>query len=185
MTDRVDLLLEQYQKQLSLPWRRDLSGAERVWIAVYPPELERRLGHRIDEFKLATIEADKAWRHKDLTSAFATWMAGQEHREAYFEEPELIAPALNSFAETLKADIGALLDADDVDDRTIVALSGVGSLFPMVRVSTLIQGLASDIRGRLLLFFPGAYEHGNYRLLEARDGWNYLAIPITIPEGAR
>ena len=55
----------------------------------------------------------------------------------------------------------------------------------MVRVSTLIQGLAQDIRGRLLVFYPGTYEHGNYRLLDARDGWNYLAVPITIPEGAR
>jgi len=37
----------------------------------------------------------------------------------------------------------------------------------------------ADIRGRLLVFFPGVYEQDNYRLLDARDGWNYLAIPIT------
>jgi len=39
------------------------------------------------------------------------------------------------------------------------------------------------IQGRLLIFFPGVYEQNNYRLLDARDGWNYLAVPITAHEG--
>ena len=42
-----------------------------------------------------------------------------------------------------------------------------------------VRKVDRDIRGRLLVFFPGQYEHNNYRLLDARDGWNYLAIPIT------
>lgn len=185
MTDRVDLLLQEYRRRLELPWRRDLAGAERIWIAVYPPDLERRLAHRIDEFKLATIDAGRRWRHRDLTTSFATWLAGQEYREEYFAEPELIAPALEGYESALATELQALMDGEDVDAETIVALSGVGSLFPIVRVSTLIQGLAPHNRGRLLVFYPGAYERGNYRLLDARDGWNYLAIPITIPEGAR
>ena len=32
----------------------------------------------------------------------------------------------------------------------------------------------------LSIFFPGQYEQNNYRLLDARDGWNYLAVPITL-----
>ena len=40
-----------------------------------------------------------------------------------------------------------------------------------------------DIQGRLLVFFPGVYEQNNYRLLDARDGWNYLAVPITSQRG--
>ena len=39
------------------------------------------------------------------------------------------------------------------------------------------------MKGRLLVFFPGVYEQNNYRLLDARDGWNYLAFPITASEG--
>ena len=34
--------------------------------------------------------------------------------------------------------------------------------------------------GRLVVFFPGQFEQNNYRLLDARDGWNYLAVPITL-----
>jgi hypothetical protein len=31
-----------------------------------------------------------------------------------------------------------------------------------------------------LVFFPGEHhpEHHSYRLLDARDGWNYLAVPL-------
>ena len=32
--------------------------------------------------------------------------------------------------------------------------------------------------GRLLLGFPGKHNSGIYRLLDARDSWNYHAVPI-------
>ena len=53
------------------------------------------------------------------------------------------------------------------------------SVFMNPRFSEIVRKVDRDIRGRLLVFFPGQYEHNNYRLLDARDGWNYLAIPIT------
>jgi len=28
------------------------------------------------------------------------------------------------------------------------------------------------------VFFPGEHEGNSYRLLDARDGWNYLAVPL-------
>ena len=39
---------------------------------------------------------------------------------------------------------------------------------------------STAIQGRLAVFFPGAYAQNHYRLLDARDGWNYLAVPITL-----
>ena len=42
-----------------------------------------------------------------------------------------------------------------------------------------VDDIAPLVTGRLLIFFPGAYENNNYRLLDAYDGWNYLAVPIT------
>lgn len=61
----------------------------------------------------------------------------------------------------------------------MVALMGIGSLFGFLRVSTLVQGVADAVRGRLVVLFPGEYENKTYRLLDARDGWSYLAVPIT------
>ncbi len=51
------------------------------------------------------------------------------------------------------------------------------------RVSELIQAVEPSIQGRLLVFFPGTKNENNYRLLDARDGWSYLAQPITLHEG--
>jgi histidinol-phosphate phosphatase family protein len=40
-----------------------------------------------------------------------------------------------------------------------------------------------SIHGRLLVLFPGTKNENNYRLLDARDGWNYLANGITLHGG--
>jgi hypothetical protein len=68
---------------------------------------------------------------------------------------------------------------ENADDETVVALSGIGTLFGFVYVSDLISEIESDIAGRLAVFFPGRHDHNTYRLLDARDGWDYLALPIT------
>jgi hypothetical protein len=47
-----------------------------------------------------------------------------------------------------------------------------------------VEGIKDAIQGRLLVFFPGEHhpDSHTYRLLDARDGWNYLAIPLTANE---
>ena len=64
----------------------------------------------------------------------------------------------------------------------VIGVYGIASLFGFVRVSELMKAVEGDVRGRIAVFFPGEYEDGNYRLLDARDGWNYLAVPITAQE---
>ena len=36
----------------------------------------------------------------------------------------------------------------------------------------------TQLKGIVLLFFPGEREGNTYRFLGARTGWNYLATPI-------
>lgn len=182
MADRVTELVRAYERQARMPWRSGLSGPERVWMAIYPPELERRVRINIPEFEIATRQANHGWVEHDVTKAFSTWMANHPRREAYFQAPELLTPALSQFMAKVEQDVRATLAGPPADDNTVVALIGVGALFPMIRVSELVQHVAADIRGRMLVLFPGRFDDGNYRLLDARDGWNYLAVPITIPE---
>jgi len=71
-------------------------------------------------------------------------------------------------------------------DRAIIGLVGVANLFGLgdhVRVSALIERVQHEVGGRLLVFFPGEVEGNNYRLLGAKDGWNYLATLITAEKG--
>ena len=175
--NKLDLLIERYEAFVALPWQKGLAGSQRVIFVVYDKADERRLRARIDEFELATKKAGHGWRLIDLTDAFAEWMAAQEYRESYFEYPEDLTTVLPEFEAHLQ---GRIRDAvAECGDEDVVALSGIGSLFGFTRVSDLVKGVANEVRGRLLVLFPGEYENNSYRLLDARDGWSYLAVPIT------
>jgi hypothetical protein len=179
----IEKLLTAYERFVKLPWDPVIAGPQRVWFAVYSPAEERRLRARLVGFEAATLSAGRRWRHVDITQAFARWMASQEYREAYFEEPPDLEPALDSFREALGAQVREALCSPDVTPETVVAVSGVASLFGVARVSQLVEDVAGAVRGRLLIFFPGERDGAGYRLLDARDGWNYHAIPITAEEG--
>lgn len=175
----IEELLSAYQAHVKRPWDPTLAGQQRVWFAIYDPPQERRLRARIGEFEAVTVKAGHAWRHLDLTDAFETWMANHEYRDAYFEDPDLMGYELSTFAEVLAERVREALTASDVTESTVVAISGLASLFGLTRVSALIDAVNRDIRGRLLAFFPGHYDEQSYfRLLDARDGWDYLAVPI-------
>jgi hypothetical protein len=175
----VDDLIKNYRRFVGLPWQTHIAGPEKVWFAVYDPTQERRIRLRVGEFQIATQDAGHAWRQVDLTDSFARWMADHRYREAYFETPEDLELALQDYTTCVVDEVRAALTAPDVDEKTVVAIVGAASLFGLTHVSTVIEGAADDIRGRLLVFFPGHVEGSNYRLLDARDGWTYLAIPIT------
>lgn len=176
MSEIAGLLCE-YARFVRQPWDHTLAGPQKVWFAIYDPPHERRLRFHLSEFEVATKEAGHGWRLCDLTGAFANWMGQHEYRDAYFAYPDDLDLALPDFVEHLAGEVSAVLKS--ADDDTVVALPGVASLFGLTRVSGLVERVAPAVRGRLLVFFPGQYEGSNYRLLDARDGWNYLAVPIT------
>lgn len=183
MSSKVSKLAESYQRHLSVPWQPGLAAIQRVIFAVYDKTDELRLRAHVDEFALVTQQEGKQWLLIDITNAFPEWMAAQEYREAYFENPEDLSgyqsgeltEFVASLADQLRAKIGAVASPD-----TVVALLGVGSLFGLARVSSLIEAIKEAVAGRLLVFFPGEHhpENHTYRLLDARDGWNYLAVPL-------
>ncbi len=181
--NEIEGLLKAYERFLQLPWDRTLAGPQKVWFAIYEPTQERRLRLHLPEFETATRDADHAWTDLDLTDLFAIWMAQHEYHEAYFEQPEDMELALQDFASSLSQQIVETLTKPDVDANTVVAISGLASLFGFTKASAIIETVAPSIRGRLLVFFPGQQNGSNYRFLDARDGWNYLAVPITGIEG--
>lgn len=184
MSSKVERLAQRYEQFCSLPWERSLAGPQRIWFAVYDKNDERRLRARVSEFEVITKRAGHGWRLVDLTDAFGRWMAAQEYRESYFEAPEDLELLLPEFEQTVVDQIKAELEQPDTDEDTVVAVQGIACLFGFTKVSSVINKVASSVRGRLLVFFPGEHEDNNYRLLDARDGWNYMAIPITAHDGA-
>lgn len=181
----VECLITAYRRYVALPWEKGLAAPQKVWFVVYDPPQERRLRFRLSEFKDATLSAEHEWFSMDLTDLFPEWMASHEYRDAYFEHPEDMELELKGFEAFAVERLSAFLADRDATDNSVMALSGLGSLFGLCRVSALIEQAAPAIRGRLVAFFPGHYDGNNYRLLDARDGWNYLAVPITCKDGAQ
>lgn len=178
---RIETLAERYRSHIALPWRRDLAGPERAIFVVYDKTDERRLRLRLPLFETITHEAGHAWLESDLADAFAQWMADLDYRDSYFAVPEDLELQLESgFLQYLASRLRDVLRAPDADDDAVVAVYGIASLYGLVRLSALLREVEADVRGRIVVFFPGEHEKNNYRLLDARDGWNYLAVPITV-----
>lgn len=181
---RIENLAAKYKNHIATPWQKNLAGDQKAIFVVYPETEERRLRAKLQLFEIATIRTGHKWKAFDFTRTFSTWMANVEYKEIYFEEPDSISMKLQSDFLRFAADqlLGALT-ADDVDENTVVAVYGVASLYGLAKVSLVLKEVVREIRGRLVLFFPGEYENNNYRLLDARDNWNYLAVPITFQDG--
>lgn len=177
---KIEELAERYGQHIATPWQRTIAGAQRVIMVVYDKELERTLRARKQVFELETQKGLHDWFEVDITRAFAEWMANDEYREAYFENPSDLTMKLEAeFADHIAARVRAELNRPDVSERSVVAVFGVGSIFGFTRLSKVLKLVERDIKGRLVVFFPGTYDQNNYRLLDARDGWNYLAVAIT------
>lgn len=183
MSSKVAKLVSAYRQHLTVPWQAGLAAIQRVIFAVYDKADELRLRANVEEFALATQQAGKQWLLLDLTNAFPEWMAAQEYRDAYFRRPSRLAGYQTSELSEFVADLTTQLKARIVTEAgpdTVVALMGVGTLFGVARVSSVVEGVKEAVEGRLLVFFPGEHhpENHTYRLLDARDGWNYLAVPL-------
>lgn len=177
---RIEDLAESFGRHIATPWQRTVAGAQRVIMVIYDKELERTLRARKLAFETAAREAGHEWRELDLADAFAQWMATDDYREEYFASPEDLQLKLEAEFHGYLADrVRTALRGTDVNENTVVALFGAASLFGLARISQVLRMIEGDIKGRLVVFFPGHFERNNYRLLDARDGWNYLAVPIT------
>lgn len=181
---RIDELAKRYADHIAVPWQQGLPAANRVVMLVYEKELERQLRAKLLEFEQATKTAGHGWQLVDLTTAFAEWMGAMKYREEYFERPDDIRLKLDSSFLRHVADL-IKVQLSQASENDVVALLGAGSLFGFLRLSDVIKEVEREIQGRLVVFFPGQKDGNNYRLLDARDGWNYMAVGITRhPTGA-
>ena len=181
---RIEELVSSYKAHVSAPWQRNLAGPQKMIFVVYPKVDERRLRARLGLFEIATKDVGHNWLIFDFTTTFAHWMGATDYRDAYFEEPADLAIKLETdFLHYAAAQLRSVLTDTKADEDSVVAAYGVASLYGFTKVSLVLKEVEQHIRGRLVLFFPGEFENNNYRLLDARDGWNYLAVPITLHNG--
>ena len=179
MASKIDSLLYNYDKIINEPWSITLSGQEKVWFLVYDPSEQRKMDLRIGDFERYTKRAGKNWMEINLKSCFPQWMSAHNYRQKYFEKPKFIADQIESdFKKYVISYLQEKLNDAAADENTVVAVTYVSSLFGFLLLSDILKLISPDIKGRLLVFFPGEFANNHYRLMDARDGWNYLARPI-------
>lgn len=180
MASKIDQLLPAYEVVVNEPWSTSLSGQERVWFLVYDPADQRKVDLRIGDFETATIKAGKKWKSISLKKCFPVWMSQHEYKEAYFASPKKLTTQLElSFKQFAISQIILELTEINADDSTVISIKDCSSLFGFARLSEILNSVVNDSKGRFLIFFPGEFDNNHFRLLDARDGWSYLARPIT------
>jgi hypothetical protein len=167
------------QYHIEIPWRSDAAAAQRVIFCVYDKHDELRLRASIDEFQIATNKFGHGWALFDLTNTFADWLTEQRYAKKYYQQPHLIDGLMHRYLSYIKQEFEKFLQTNKVNDGSVVALKGAGSVFGFLKVRDIVKELSPLVSGRLLVFFPGTYDNNNYYLLDGHDGWNYLAVRIT------
>ncbi len=179
MASRIESLLYNYDKIVNEPWGVTLSGQVKVWFLVYDPAEQRKMDLRIGDFERYTKRANKNWVEINIKSCFPLWMSQHEYKEEYFAQPADIADQIESdFRNYVVSFINTKLSEFEADENTVVAITHVSSLFGFLMLSDILKQITNSIKGRFLIFFPGEFENNHYRLMDARDGWSYLARPI-------
>ncbi|WP_035610956.1 BREX protein BrxB domain-containing protein [Haloferula sp. BvORR071] len=175
----IDRLLANYTRQVRLPWSPNAAGKQRVWFAVYPPSEERRVRARMPQFEEVTLGAGHDWIPVDLTALLPEFLSTHKYREEIFKKPQHLKAGTQ-----LEVRAATMVDAACAhsDANSVVVITGLASLFDFMRVSSLIDRVEDSVRGRLLVMFPGEFQGTLYRFMDARDGFNYMATPITSTE---
>ncbi len=127
--NRIDLLKKNYQRLCEHSWDRNVAGAQRVWLAVYDKEDERKLRLRLGLFEEATHHTGHKWMAIDLTDAFANWMCGPDnasYAESYFESPESLDNAVlaDMMASVVTRIRSAMATLPDPDNTVVAPLRG-------------------------------------------------------------
>jgi hypothetical protein len=147
----------------------------------YDRGLETRVSGGWAQLEHEAKEAGHGWIGLDAGPLFADWMTAQPLRETLLEEPDELATVLPRFERHVSDWLGQAVEKAGGDD--LVAVRRCGALFGLARLSRVVATVEERIRGRVMFSFPGRYDGSGYRMLDARPGWNYRAIPIP-PEPA-
>ena len=186
---RIDVLRKNYQRVCEYSWDRNVAGPSGSGWPSTTRKTSGSCGSGWGCSRRPRATRATTGTAIDLTDAFADWMCG---RRTTPTTPRAISSRPNcstrrSLAGFQKAVVAGSSSAALRPRRPARTRSSPSRAWPRSSASSRFRSSCrwsrTHIRGRLLVFFPGVYEQNNYRLLDARDGWNYHAVPITASDG--
>ena len=176
---KINQLLAKFEGIINEPWPTGLSGQEKVWFLIFDPIDLRKVHFKLGEFEMATKNANREWLLISLNDYFTNWLSQHDYKESFFEEPQYISDALqDDFREYIINEITKSFFQNS--ENTLLVLKDVSAIFGFIKLSEIVNDISKKIKGRLMVLFPGEFTSNQYRLMDARDGWDYLARPIMI-----
>jgi len=179
MKNQIQRLVDNFASYISVPWRHDIASYQRVVFCIYSPKDELIIRAQLGEFEIRTKKSGHRWYSLDLTDCFANWMSREKYAESIFKNPSNLSEEDSYFQKYLLKQFSYICSTNSVDENTVVCVYGIASLFGLASVNETVQAFASLFSGKLVVLFPGSYENNVYKVLDAYDGWNYLAVPIS------
>jgi hypothetical protein len=177
----IDRLVANYARQVRLPWAATPRASSVSGSPCIRPLKSGACGRACRSLRRSRWKPTTAGAPLTSRTCLPEWIAAHEYREAIFAEPEHFSA--NSELEDLAVErVRQACASEEVDAASVVAITGLATLFDFMRVSSLIERVEDSVRGRLLVLFPGEYAGNVYRFMDARDGFNYMAVPITSTE---
>jgi hypothetical protein len=168
--------------------RRGLGNEIAFFIFDYPPEDELRVRQHV-KFLLEHIPKHKPklkLAHVNLFDFLVDYLDG----EGVLEE-SLVKQRKEGSAALLEALKGLLeektvaqrfKDVVQPNDQNLILISGVGSVYPLIRSHTLLNNLHPIVeRTPLVMFYPGTYDEKSLRLFGRIKSDNYYRAFRLIP----
>jgi hypothetical protein len=190
-TDRLNQIIPRITSSDFLS-SKGLGNEIGFWIFDYPPERERDMRDFLSDIVLpalakrappiAVVTINLFALVTDLLQERNLLEKAMEMQQAKGDESTLKALRAVLKEDKLAQKIAAQFDIPNLD---LLILTGVGSVYPMLRTHTLLSAL-HPIMGNtpLLMFFPGKYDGHSLRLFNTLAEDHYYRAFRLIPETA-
>lgn len=185
LTERLNQLPEKMLDSNFLSGR-GLGNEVRFWIFKYQPEHELGVRQYVDF--LQNMFSKKHTHLKVVTINLLECLAGYLKERNFFDKVENMQKTkgdeflLKALKGPLHMDKFApyLLSAYKAEEQDIVLITGVGSVFPLIKAHDLLNSLHAPLGHKpLIMFYPGEYDGQHLCLFDKMKSKNYYrAFPL-------
>ena len=148
-------------------------------LLIYPPEKECDFKEYLLDSFIPHLQAKKGpFKHLDLTDCWFQDLADSDIADLQEDEFDDYRWMQQGLSQRVEAALGQRLE--EMTSQTpgaTVLISSTVVLHPLVRYGEVLGSLR-DLKGRIVLAFPGEERGGRLHFMNQPDGGNYLAVKL-------
>lgn len=158
------------------------------WVFDYPPESELQVREHVNFIAsaLATRHSDVKFKHINLFSTVVNYLAERKFLDKSFElqkekgNDALMRALVGPLA--MKSLAPYIVDTHEAADQDLIFISGIGSVWPLMRGHDLLNNLHALLGDTpVVLFYPGSYDGQSLSLFGKVTSNNYYRAFKLVP----